>query len=156
MSLIASLIFTEGLAPLSATLKPLSHFQCSHAGNTSCHGRCHPLTLHTQTRPLMPSGAISASLSHFKMLTTGDPLIPWSMDESCISWATVASLISIFTDPPAQHPSKLFKQLGRWKTDSCRKGIFRVAECYVRRLRDCNASSKFETKGAADRFGSYS
>lgn len=47
------------------------------------------------------------------------------MDESCISWATVASLISIFTDPPAQHPSKLFKQLGRRKTDSWRKGIFR-------------------------------
>lgn len=72
----------------------------------------------------MPSGAISASLSRFKMLMTGYPLIPWSMDESCISWAIVASLISIFTDPPAQHPSKLFKQLGRWKTDGWRKRGF--------------------------------
>lgn len=154
MSLLASLAFTECLVPLSATFKPLSHFQCIHTGYASCDGMCHPLTLHTPTRPLMPSGAISV-LSRFKMLMTGDPLIPWSMDESCISWATVPFLITIFTDPPAQHPSKLFKLLGERQTVG-EKGIFRVAECYVRRLHDLNVSSKFETKGAADRFGSYS
>lgn len=149
MSLLALLLFTECIALLSTAFKPLSHFQCSHTGNLSCLWRRHPLTLHTPTCPLMPSAVILGTLM------TEDPLISWSVDESCISWATFSFLISVFTDPSAQHPSELYQQLGQWTTDSWRKAIFRV-EFYVRWIHDCNKSSKFKTKGAAHKFDSCS